>query len=108
MIGVVVIPFCQAFVRGSLVEVDCDIVCFSPKNRWCLGVSHLKSCVLGDSLDHAFGIIIPMVSVGRTMFVSYSMSSEHLSEGLVVVFSASIVAPKLCRFVSHGVNSGLK
>jgi len=108
LIAVAVVSFHYAFIWGSPVEVDCCIDCFSPKNKWRLGVNHHRSCILGDGLDYAFGNPILMVSVRRTWFVCCTTSCEHLSEGLVVVFSASNVAPKLFHFVSHGVNSGLK
>jgi len=90
------------------VEVDCGIDCFSPKDKWRLGVNHDRSCFLGDGLDHAFGNPILMVSVGRTWFVCCATSGEHQSEGCVDIFSAAIIAPKSLHFVSHGVNSGLK
>jgi hypothetical protein len=90
------------------VEVDCGIDCFSPKNKWRQGVNHHGSRLLGDGLDHVFGMPILMVSEGRSQFVCCSMSSEHLLEGLVVGFSTSIGAPKSFYFVSHGVNLGLK
>jgi len=63
LIAVAVVSFREAFVWGSLVEVDCGIDYFSPKNNWRLGVNHHRSWVLGDGLDHAFGNAILMVSV---------------------------------------------
>jgi hypothetical protein len=108
LIAVAVVSFCYAFVWGSLVEVDCSIDCFSPKDKWRLGVNHHGSCFRGDGLDHAFGNGILMVSLGRTWFICCATSSEHLSEGLIVIVSTAIVEPKSFHFVSHGVNSGLK
>jgi len=108
LIAIAVISFRWAFIWGSLVEVDCGIDCFSPKNKWCLGVNHHRSCFLGDGQYSAFGNPIQMESVGRTWFIRCTTSSEHLLEGLVVIFSVSIVAPKSFHFVSHRVNSGLE
>jgi len=105
LIAFMVISFRSALVWGSLVEVHCGC---SPKVKRRPGVNHYGSCFLGDGLDHVFSNAILMVSVGRTWFVCCATSSEHQSEGLVVIFSAAIVAPKSFHFISHGVNSGLK
>jgi hypothetical protein len=108
MIAVAVVSVRYAFVWGSLVEAACGIDCFSPKNKWHLGVNHHRLCFLGNGLDHEFRNPIRMVSVGKTLFVCRTMSSEHLSEALIVIFFSSIVAPKSFHFVSHGVNLGVE
>jgi len=107
LMAVTVVTFRLAFIWGSLVEVDCGIACFSPKDKWRLGVNHHGSCFLGDGLDHAFGNAILMVSIGRTWFVCSATRSEHLSEGLIVIFSVAIIIPNSFHFVSDGVHSGL-
>jgi hypothetical protein len=90
------------------VEVDCGIDSVSAKDKWCLRVNHHGSCFLGDGVDHGFGNGILRDSIERAWFVCCVTSSEHLSEGLIVIFSMAIVAPKSFHFVSHGVYSGLK
>jgi hypothetical protein len=100
--------FLFGFVWDSLVVVECSINCFSPKDKWCLGVNHHGSCFLTDGLDHALGNVIHMVSVRRTWFIRCARSSEYQSEGLIVIFSAAIGASKLFPIVFHGANSGLK
>ena len=89
------------------MEVDCGIDCFSLKYTWRLGVNYHRSYFLVDGLNHAFGNSGPIGSVGRAWFVCCNVRGEHQAEGLVVVFSVAIVAPKSFYFVSHGVNSGL-
>jgi len=87
---------------------DCGVDCLSTTNTWRLGVNHHRSCVLSDGLDHVFSNSVRMVSLGRTWFVYCAASGEQLSEGLVVIISVAIIAPKSFYFVSHGVNSGLE
>jgi len=91
-----------------MVDVDCCIDCFSPRDKWRLGVNHHGSCFLSDGPHGAFGKTILMVTVGTKLFVCCAMSSEHQSECVVVLFPAARIAPKLFHFVSQGVISGLK
>ena len=83
------------------MKIDCGINCFSPELNWSLGVNHHRPGLFSDCMDHAFGNTILMVSVWRAWLVSCTMGREDISEGLIVVFSQSIIAPELLDLVSH-------
>jgi len=49
-----------------------------------------------------------MLSIGRTWFICCTACSEHMSEGLVVIFSMATIASRLFYFLSHAVYSALE
>jgi len=90
------------------MEMDCGINCFSPELNGGLGVNHHRAGLFSDCTDHAFGNTILMVSVWRAWLVCCASSREDILEGLIVVFSSSIITPESLDLVSHRVYSGLK
>jgi len=89
------------------MEIDCGINCFSPELNWSLGVNHHCPGLLSECTDHSFGNTILMAGVWRASLVCSTTGCENISEGLIVVFSSSIVTPELRDLVSHSVYSGL-
>jgi len=49
-----------------------------------------------------------MVGVSRAWFVSSTAGCEDILEGLIIVFSPSIIAPESLDLISHWVYSDLK
>jgi len=83
------------------MEIDCSINCFSLELNWSLGVNYHRPGLFSDCTDHAFSNTILMVSVWRTWFVCRTMGRKDISEGLIVVFSLSVVAPESLDLVFH-------
>jgi len=103
----IAVNFFQTFIRWSLMEIDCSINCFSLELNWSLGVNHHHPGLFSNCTDHAFGNTILKVSVWRAWLVCCAAAHKNISEGRIVVFSLSIVAPELPDLVSHWVYSGL-
>jgi hypothetical protein len=69
--------------------------------NWRLGVNYHRPGLFSDCTDHAFGNPILMVSVWRTWLVCCTAGREDISDGLIVVFSPSIIAPESLDLVSN-------
>jgi len=107
LIAIAITSF-QAFIWRSLMEIDCSINCFSAKLNGDLEVNHHHPGLFSDCMDHAFGNTILIVSVWRVLIVCCASSHKDISEGLIVIFSSSIVTPALLDLVSSRVYSRLK
>jgi len=107
-VAISVISLCQAFVRGSLTEVDRGVDGFSPEMDRCLGINHHSSSLLGNGTDHSLSDSILVVRVGRARFICRTAGSEHRAEGLVVVLPSAIIAPKPSDLIAQSSDSGLK
>ena len=107
LIAIAVI-YSEAFIRWSLMEIDCGIKCFSPELDESLGVNHHRPGYFSDCTDHLFCNTIVMVSIWRPWFVCSTAGSEDMSEGLIVVFSQSRVVPESLDLKSHWIYPGLK
>ena len=83
------------------MEIDCCINCFSPELNGSLGVNLHRAGVFSDCSDYAFGNTIFLVSVCSAWLVCCSLSREDISDGVIVVFSSSIITPESLDLVSH-------
>jgi len=90
------------------MEIDCGINCFSPELIGSLVVDHHRSGFFSDCTDHSFGNPILQIGIWSTWLVWSTSGHEDKSEGLIGVFSRSIVAPEALDLVSHRVYSGVK
>jgi hypothetical protein len=91
--------FRQAFVRRSLMKVDCGVDCFS-KLEGCLGVDHDNPSLLGDGTDHSLGYIVLVVRVWWAQFVCRIAGSEHRAGGYVIVVALAIIALELFYLIA--------
>lgn len=96
------------FIQSSLMAIDCGMNCFSPELKCSLGVNNHAPGLFSDCTKHAFINAIVMVSIWRPWLASGTVGHKDISEGLVVIFSQSIITPELLDIVSHSVYSGLK
>jgi len=90
------------------MEIYCGINCFSPELNASLGVNHHCTGLFSDCTDHPFGNTGHMMSLWRAWFVCISAGRGDISEGLIVIFSQSIIAPELLDLVTPWVYSDLK
>jgi hypothetical protein len=83
------------------MEIDCGIDCFSPELNERLGVDYHRPRVFSNCTDYSFCNTILMMSIWRAWLVCSTMGREDIWEGLIVVFSLSIIAPELLDVISH-------
>jgi len=83
------------------MEIDCGIYCFSPELNGSLGVDHHRPGFFSDCMDHSFCNTILMMSICRAWLVCSTMGRKDISEGLIDVFSLSIISPESLDLISH-------
>jgi hypothetical protein len=90
------------------MEVDRGVDGFSPKQDGCLGVNHHSSSCFGDGTDDSLSDAVLVVGVWWARFVCCTAGSGYRVEGLVIVLSSAIMAPKSSDLIAHGSDSGPK
>jgi len=83
------------------MEIDCGINCFSPELNGSMRVNHHCPGHFSDCTDHSFGNTVRRVCVLKSWLVCSTAGCEDILEGLIVVFSPSIIAPEALDLVSH-------
>ena len=83
------------------MEIDCGINCLSSELNWSLGVNYYRLGLFSDCTDHAFSNPTLMVSIWMAWFICCTAGHKDMSEGLIVVFSTSIIVPESLDLISH-------